>query len=814
MRGARQILATSAASFAATWISVLLTRPHMDALPLWPVNAVVIASVLAAPGGRWGALLAGGFLAGLCGNLAAGNPAGLSLLFASSNTFEALACTVGLWGLLKAKPDLSRRRDAVTFIGLCLGVAIVMAALVSGLFGAYRQPDALRRLMRWGMADGLGVLIFTPAIYCLISRPQRQALLGPRLWPNLALLLGFCVLTTAVFLQSRYAMVFVVSAASLGLAFQMEVAGAALGMMLTALIGSNLTLMGLGPLAVRQPDPLEAAISLQIFLAATAILNLAVVTTQSRSRRLQAALAESETKFRLIAENATDVITLSDPSGLLTYVSPSAQRVSGFAPEELVGRNVLDFVHPDDIEAVRARARQTVADRAPSSTLPMEFRLRRKDGRYIWIEANPTLAIDQDSGRAVGLQDCVRDITERKALQAELVRKQREAEAAAVAKTEFLANMSHEIRTPLNGIIGFGALLAGTRGLPAVAAAYADRITTAGKALLLVVNDILDVSKIDAGQVQLDPHPFTPATFFAETLDLVAAQASAKFLHLDLDLAADLPGMVIADSARTRQVLLNLLTNAIKFTHRGGVTASLSYVRQGAGFLRFEIADTGVGIAPELAHRLFHRFSQVDGSISRQFGGTGLGLAIAKGLTELMGGEIGVESHAGAGSRFWFTVAAPPVQGLEPASAPCADDWVLTGVRILVVDDVEMNRILVNDMLSPFEIELSEASGGADAVEMASRVPFDLILMDLQMPGMDGLAATRAIRAGAGPNRTTPIVAVSANVLPEHVAACREAGMDDHIGKPIQLDELLDKVAAWSRHGQGAGGRSRARRLN
>ncbi len=177
-----------------------------------------------------------------------------------------------------------------------------------------------------------------------------------------------------------------------------------------------------------------------------------------------------------------------------------------------------------------------------------------------------------------------------------------------------------------------------------------------------------------------------------------------------------------------------------------------------------------------------------------------------------MGGEIGVESRPGSGSRFWFTIAAPPVEGLEPAAPPHADDWALSGVRILVVDDVEMNRILVTEMLSAFEVQLSEAPGGAEAVELAGQAPFDLILMDLQMPGMDGLAATRAIRSGLGPNRTTPIVAVSANVLPEHVTSCREAGMDDHIAKPIQLDELLEKAAAWSRRRPAAGGRSRARR--
>jgi CheY-like chemotaxis protein len=298
--------------------------------------------------------------------------------------------------------------------------------------------------------------------------------------------------------------------------------------------------------------------------------------------------------------------------------------------------------------------------------------------------------------------------------------------------------------------------------------------------------------------VELDPQPFDPARFVVETVELVSAQAREKRLELNAAIDGPLPRAVSGDASRLRQVLLNLLTNAIKFTDAGDVTVTVAHEHEGGGRLKISVRDTGVGIAPDRLHRLFQRFSQADGSISRQYGGTGLGLAICKSLTTLMGGEIGVESAEGQGAVFWFSVRAPAC-ALETASdGPAAGEFDARPARILIVDDSSVNRELVSVLLGVFGHTLSEASGGAEAVLAAARTPFDLILMDLQMPGMDGLAATRAIRAGPPLNRATPIVALSANILPNHLEACRLAGMNDHIGKPIDTRELLTKVVRWT----------------
>ncbi len=387
---------------------------------------------------------------------------------------------------------------------------------------------------------------------------------------------------------------------------------------------------------------------------------------------------------------------------------------------------------------------------------------------------------------------------ERSALDIELRRARAEAEAAARAKGEFLANMSHEIRTPLTSIIGFAALLEASGDLPEAARGYASRIAKSGRTLLNIVNDILDFSKLDADRLELDAHAFDPAALIAEAVDLLQGQAVAKGLTLQAHLDSGMPCAVFADAARLRQILYNLVGNAIKFTEQGGITVRGRYEHLDGGFLHVEVSDTGIGVPGDKLDTLFERFSQIDGSISRRFGGTGLGLAICKRLAAMMGGDIGVRPEDSGGSTFWFRISAPQVEAVK-APLVLEAEHDLEPMRVLIVDDVAANRELMQAMLSPFEVEVTEASGGSEGVEAALAQPFDLILMDLQMPETDGLAATRAIRSSKSSNRTTPIIAVSANVLCAQVDECLAAGMDDHITKPFEPNEFLSKVVKWTR---------------
>ncbi len=524
----------------------------------------------------------------------------------------------------------------------------------------------------------------------------------------------------------------------------------------------------------------------------------AIVRDITERRRVEAVIAQSEAKYRALADNATDIILRFGPDGLIRYISPACRSL-GLEPEEQIGQPITRFLAPEQREHLPAvlAILFSGADLDPNAPRRL-YKLFDQSGRAVWFESNPRLMRDE-AGDVREVVTVLRDVTKTLAMEEELRRKRAEAEAAAVAKAEFLANMSHEIRTPLTGVIGFAGLLEKMDGLPRKARTYASRIVTGSQVLLSVVNDVLDFSKIEAGQIELDPQPFDPKAFVEETVDLLRAQAQAKGLALRVEAVGALPAAVRADSDRVRQVLMNLLNNAVKFTAEGAVSVAVSHLAEGGGVLRIAVSDTGVGIPAEHIDRLFQRFSQVDGSIARQYGGTGLGLAICKSLTEMMGGEIGVASEVGRGSTFWFTIAAPAGTAAAPVNpVKVVGDRALGSARILIVDDSSVNRELVSTLLSPFDVELTEAANGAEAVEAAQRAAFDLILMDLQMPGMDGLAATRAIRAGSGPNRTTPILALSANVMPAQVAACREAGMDDHIAKPINPQELLSKIGRWT----------------
>ncbi|WP_454758755.1 ATP-binding protein [Caulobacter segnis] len=374
---------------------------------------------------------------------------------------------------------------------------------------------------------------------------------------------------------------------------------------------------------------------------------------------------------------------------------------------------------------------------------------------------------------------------------------QARAQAASQAKSDFLATISHEIRTPLNSILGFASLVADDPQLSPENRRRLDLVGRAGRSLAEIVGDLLDFAKVEAGRLDLTLTPASPSALLRDAVAIIAPEAAAKGLYLRTVCAAEGEGDVdqplSLDETRLRQVLLNLLANALKFTSEGGVTVRLT-AGPAPGLLRFEVIDTGIGIAPEVQERLFQRFSQADSSISRSYGGTGLGLAISKALVSRMGGAIGVESQLGHGARFWITLAA------EPAALPLASDGPAPiaperAARVLLVDDHPMNRELGKALLTLAGCEVVTADDGHQALDAVQSGDFDLVLMDVHMPGMDGLAATRAIRALPDPIGAIPIVALSADVLPEQIARCRAAGMDDHVAKPIRREELIATVA-------------------
>ena len=522
---------------------------------------------------------------------------------------------------------------------------------------------------------------------------------------------------------------------------------------------------------------------------------IAQVQDQTAHRAAECALAQSELRFRRLADNAPDMIAESTLEGVMTYVSPACLATTGFTPEELIGRTFISLMHPEDGQAVLTMCQTVFASKGDVAPWPVEFRAEHKDGRPLWMECKPTLARDSETGLFTGLTDVIRDITTRKQLEADLRRTQTDAEAAAAVKGEFLANMSHEIRTSLTAILGFSGLLAERQGLDEVGRGHLQRVVTASQSLLSIVNDILNFSKLEAGCIDLAPRPVAPVEFTGDALNMFAPQADAKGLSLAFEVEGEPPAYVALDPDKVRQILFNLIGNAIKFTAAGGVRLRLGYDLASAK-LRVAIEDTGPGIAETDQSKLFQRFAQVDGSSTRRHGGTGLGLAICRGLVETMGGRICVGSTIGKGSIFSFDISAPIAEA--PPSAEESEDACapLDGVRVLVIDDNAVNRELARAVLESAGADVTLAEDGEAGAARAAAWPFDVILLDRRMPGLDGPETLRRIRSAPGPNDAIPILAFSADV--DLARLIGPGGFDDAIGKPVNPREMIQTVSRWT----------------
>ncbi|WP_260598564.1 PAS domain S-box protein [Sphingomonas endolithica] len=503
---------------------------------------------------------------------------------------------------------------------------------------------------------------------------------------------------------------------------------------------------------------------------------------------------ESDSRYRLMAENSSDIIVTSDLDGRTTFVSPSSQSVTGYTSEDRMGAEPDNITHPDDIVELRETFRALWNG---ASGKCVRWRAWHKTAkRWVWVESSPALLRDPATQVPTGYLDVIRDVTAQKEQESALAEARLAAEDAINSKEGFLANMSHELRTPLNSIIGFSRLLDQSTGLAPEDQRRVRLVHRAGMALHAVVDNVLDFSKLEADKLALHCSPFDVAGFFSGTSSLMEPQAAARDVTLSVHVDPAIPHRLVGDHGRLRQILLNLLSNAIKFS-RGTVKTNVLRTagEDGTVRLRVEVIDTGSGLSPDKIATLFNRFAQAHASIASHYGGTGLGLVISRQLVTLMGGEIGVISEVGTGSTFWFEVSLP----IAAQNASCPDEPVaarlsLAGKRILVVDDVDLNRELMLAMLSGYGCDVELAEDGMEALDAVAEQVFDLILMDCQMPVMDGFTATRALRRQTGYAATMPIVALTASAQPEHLARCREAGMDEHLTKPLdpgKLEEVL-----------------------
>ncbi len=508
------------------------------------------------------------------------------------------------------------------------------------------------------------------------------------------------------------------------------------------------------------------------------------------------ALRESEREFRLLVSGVTDhAMFMLTPEGRVANWNAGAERIKGYSADEIVGEHIERFYTKKDRD--KGLPAKVLEQAAKLGRYELEGWRLRKDGTLFW--ANVVVEALRENGELVGFAKMTRDVTERRKMLKTLRAAKVQAEHAAQVKSDFLANMSHEIRTPLTGIIGYSGIALDDQELTGNPRRYVGRVYEASKALRVIIDDILDFSKIEAGELRIEPARFCLIDHIDSCLSIVRPTAIAKDLDLKSSIAPHVPPWLVGDGPRLRQILLNFLNNAIKFTIKGEIELKVECEARSERqvTLRFSVRDTGIGIAEDQQSNIFDRFTQGDTSITRRFGGTGLGLAISKRLVDAMKGRSGIESELGVGSTFWFSIPFKIAERPEE-QAPQPKPSAGGSLRVLMADDLDLNRDVVKLTLEPMGHELTLAASGAQAVALAAEHPFDLILMDIQMPGLDGIEATRLIRASAGPNAETPIVALTANVMADQVVRYKKIGMNEFFGKPIDVAQLKTFVQGWA----------------
>lgn len=533
----------------------------------------------------------------------------------------------------------------------------------------------------------------------------------------------------------------------------------------------------------------------------------AVTRDITERRKIEGALLESNKRFRTAFSAAPIGMALVSPEGKFLQVNDALCRIVGYDKKQLISMTFQEITHPDDLDADLEYVHKVLAGEI--QTYQMEKRYFHSQGHIVWIQLSVSL-VNNDKGEPLYFIAQIEDITEWKRIREELHQARDAALESARMKSDFLANMSHEIRTPMNGIIGMTQLLLDT-GLNEEQMEYAETINISAGSLLRIIDDILDFSKIEAGKLSFEVVAMDVRSVLESTCSIFTQRADAKGIHLDTVVYRSIPRFLKSDPVRLGQVLTNLVGNAVKFTQEGEVLvrAKVQGEDESTVTVRFEVSDTGIGITQEVQQGLFEPFTQADASTTRLYGGTGLGLAISRRLVEMMGGVIGVESTPGAGSVFWFTVCfervspseMETVDAIMPVHVPdhsVPKKEARSALRILVAEDNPVNQKVTLAQLGKLGYRADIVANGEDVLHALEEADYDLVLMDCQMPVMDGYEAARQIRLKEGDRRHTIVYALTASALPRERELCREAGMDGFIGKPVDIRKLAGILEAVS----------------
>jgi PAS domain S-box-containing protein len=779
------------------------------AIGLWPPNACVTALLLRHRfSNEWLVLalvLAGSMAAQVAGGFA---PATAAILSAA-NALEILVAVALTRHLCGGQPDMTRLAALSCFIWAGGVAAPLASAGIASLALAGDTGALYSAAITWFLTGSMAMILIVPGALLLLDRSGHPAQLpATSLAERCALLAAGMICALLVFGQSALPLMFVIPPITLLHAFRLGARGTAVYVLAVAAIASAMTILGSGPIAAAGSGGVTQLLLLQVFVSANFLTGLPVAAILASRAAMMARLTEGKRQLDMLADNIGDAVLHYDMAQVCTYASPSVRDVLCAAPEAFVGRKVRVRLHAEAHEPVGAVLDRLYSEAAQSERLTYRRLCDGEDGRAVYLEADCRAAHDGIAGAMSGVVVAVRDVTARVALEAELTLAREQAEQVAQLKSDFLASMSHEIRTPMNGVLGFAEMMLAA-DLPPEQRRYAELIVQSGRSMMMLLNDILDLSKIEAGQFTIDESPVDLHATLGECAALHRPDAERKGLLLRFEcdcgdgeghaLDPSLRHWIITDGLRLRQIILNLLGNAVKFTQSGMIRMTYQV---GKERLSITVEDTGIGIADTRLESIFAPFNQASGAAARQLGGTGLGLSISRKLADLLGGSITVESRLGAGSRFTLTLparAAPPQALPPPVLAPLA---LPPAARILLAEDHDVNRLLMCEMLERCGQSVAMAYDGTEAIAMVIDSiirgrPYDLVLMDVQMPGCDGYAATRAIRAEGICPDTLPIIALTANAFPGDIVAARAAGMQAHLAKPVMMTDLARMLQRW-----------------
>jgi len=803
--GKSLVYATGAGAgfFLLATLCLALSRFDAALASLWLPNAAAVAVLLLARLRNEIPMLIAIGVGSIAANFASGNSLYLSLIFTSANLTEIVLVPLLVRRTCGGLPDMTDLADLGRFLQYGGVVGPLVSASIAAIALAPGTQSPLTEMFAWFLADSMGMILIVPALL-LIADAVRSGALQNRegLVARAGLILGGLCAIALVTGQGSYPLLFLAPPVTLLMAFRLGGLGTALFVPALAGVSAYMTYLGYGPIVQNHTSDISKIFVLQTFVAANFLTGLPIVAILAGRERLTEQMRSSQAELSLLADNVTDAVIKLDNDGVVTYVSPSVREVLDRDPEEMIGSSVIRRTHEDATDRIVATLDRLRNGECEKERVTYRRLLDAEDGTPVFIEADCATAHDPSTGERLGFIVSARDVTDRVELELLLTRARRTAENAARAKSEFLANMSHEIRTPMNGVLGFAELIL-QDDLDEEHRRHTEMIVQSGRSMMLLLNDILDLSKIEAGQIAIDEAPVDLHATLEECAALHRVSAERKGLELEFACIGGNDGAwLITDALRVRQIVLNLVGNAVKFTDNGRVAV---HYRADEEQVTVMVSDSGIGISPSRIDTIFAPFTQGESDTARRFGGTGLGLTISRQLAELLGGWIDVESELGEGATFTLTLPANYTEPKEPAHAETqaikpAD--LPQAASVLLVEDHDVNRLLGTEMLERCGQSVAIAHDGNEAIAMVIDSvmrgrPFDLVLMDIQMPGCDGYAATRAIRAeGIGPE-TMPIVALTANAFPEDIAAAKEAGMQAHLAKPLVFADLARALQRW-----------------